>query len=162
MLSEGTLIVCWQASHPIWENLALYTAKKTWFLGTWTLFTTLDGNVHLAQQPGVQLPIYLRYRIIKLDFVHNTFWGNVWVNMWTSSGDPKRMWDDQVNWECAVPTVLDHQHCQRHNGPMGGHHNWRYLIASKFSQQVAPRRHMHLLQIQPPEGATCISLEFGR
>ena len=41
------------------------------------------------------------------------------------------------------------KHCQRHKG----HHNWRYLIASKFSQQVAPHefvghsatrgRHLH-------------------
>ena len=29
------------------------------------------------------------------------------------------------------------KHCQRHKGPMGWHRNWRYLIASKFSQQVA-------------------------
>ena len=29
------------------------------------------------------------------------------------------------------------KHCQRHNGPMGRHHNWRHLIASKFSKQMA-------------------------
>ena len=32
------------------------------------------------------------------------------------------------------------KHCQRHNGPMGWHHNWRHLIASKFSKhkQMVP------------------------
>ena len=28
------------------------------------------------------------------------------------------------------------KHCQKHNGPMGWHHNWRYLIACKFGHQV--------------------------
>ena len=32
------------------------------------------------------------------------------------------------------------KHCQRHNGPMGWDHNWRHLIASKFSKhkQMVP------------------------
>ena len=41
--------------------------------------------------------------------------------------------------------------CERHNGPMGGHHNWRYLMANNNRW-----RHMHLSEMQPPKGATCI------
>ena len=40
------------------------------------------------------------------------------------------------------------KHCQRHKG----HHNWRYLIASKFSQQVAPHEFV---------GNSCINTKFG-
>ena len=38
------------------------------------------------------------------------------------------------------------KHCQRHNGPMGWHHNWRHLIASKFSKR---------------DGTTCICWKFS-
>ena len=69
------------------------------------------------------------------------------------------------------------KHCQRHNGPMGWHHNWRHLITSKFSQQVAPHEFvgkscistkfdhqeapLTLVRNWPPGGATCISTKFG-
>ena len=43
--------------------------------------------------------------------------------------------------KCLLKNVslsINKKHCQRHNGPMGWHHKWRYLQASKFSQQVVP------------------------
>ena len=44
------------------------------------------------------------------------------------------------------------KHCQRHNGPIGWHHNWKYPLASIFSQQVAPQEFI---------GNSCISTKFG-
>ena len=44
-------------------------------------------------------------------------------------------------WHLLLPNKipnLDEKHCQRHNGPIGWHHNWRHLVASKFSKQMAP------------------------
>ena len=39
-----------------------------------------------------------------------------------------------------APLSIKNKHCQRHNGPMGWDHNWRHLIASKFSKhkQMVP------------------------
>ena len=48
----------------------------------------------------------------------------------------------QIIWQIRkhyLPSALGpnkNKHCQRHNGPMGWHHNWRYLIACKFGHQV--------------------------
>ena len=47
-----------------------------------------------------------------------------------------------------------YKHCQRHNGPMDWDHNWRYLIASKFTQQVAPHAFVG-------NSATCIVILLG-
>ena len=43
------------------------------------------------------------------------------------------------------------KHCQRHNGPR----NWLHNLATIW-------RHLHILQIWPPDGATCITCKYGQ
>ena len=58
--------------------------------------------------------------------------------------------------------MLVDKHCQRHNGPMGWHHNWRHFIASKFSIHMAPHAFVeNSATIWPPSGATCSFKKFS-
>ena len=70
---------------------------------------------------------------------HNHDWSRTF---WCSKSSIMVMW--QCNNCC--------KHCQRHNEPISWHHNWKYLVARKFSQQVAPHEFV---------GNSCISTKFG-